>query len=69
MVGGARLSGSLTEAGVVPRKEGRKRSVGLLKGGDAGQPQLLVEAVLEGAPEALDASLGLRRASADPGDV
>lgn len=53
----------------MPRQERGQRGVGPLKRGDIGQPQLLVEAVLEGAPEALDTTLGLGRASADPGDA
>jgi len=68
-VGGTWLCWRLAKACVVPCQESGQRGVGLLKSGDVGQPQLLVEAVLEGAPEALDTALGLGRASADPGDA
>ena len=50
-VGGTWLCWRLAKACVVPCQESGQRGVGLLKSGDVGQPQLLVEAVLEGAPE------------------
>ncbi len=46
-----------------------KHCIGLFDGCDAVDTKLLVESVLEGAPEAFDSSFGLRRASADPGDA
>ncbi len=46
-----------------------KHCIGLFDGCDAVDAKLLVEAVLEGAPEAFDSSFGLRRASADPGTL
>jgi len=68
-VSGAAGSRPLAEASVVPGEESGKCGVGPFKGADVGQSQLLAEAVLKGAPEALDPALGLRRAGADPLDV
>ena len=68
-VGGAGCSWRLAEAGVVSGEESGKRGVGLLQGADAAQSQFLIEAVLEGAPKALDPSFRLRGAGADPGDA
>jgi len=50
-------------------QELREKRVGLLKSGERAQAQFADEAVLQGAPEAFDAALGLRRLSGDEPDA
>ena len=56
-VSGAAGGRPLAEASVVTGEESGKCGVGPFKGADVGQTQLLAEAVLKGAPEALDPTL------------
>ena len=57
------------EAAVVVGEERGEEGVGGLQGGDAAQAEFDDEAILQGAPEALDAALGLRRAGGDEADA
>ena len=59
----------LGEAGVVVGHEARQEGVAGLHGADAGEPQLLHQAVLQGLVGALDAALGLAGVGADDLDV
>ena len=67
--GGGGIGGGPGEAAVVVREELGEEGIGGLEGGDAAQPQLADEAVLQGLPEALDAAFGLRRARGDEPDA
>jgi len=67
--GGGDVGGGVGEAAVEVGEERGEEGVGRLEGGDAAQPQLADEAVLQRLPEAFDAALGLRRARGDEPDT
>jgi hypothetical protein len=52
----------------VPVHPARHDGIGLVNGRRPGPPQLRAEAILGGAPAALDAALGLGAGGPDPGD-
>jgi hypothetical protein len=64
-----RMRGGSGEAGIVAGDEATEERVGLGWGVDAGHAELGDEAILQGAEEALDASLGLGTAGGDPADA
>lgn len=69
-MGVAGLHGRHGEAAVPVRQEGGlEELIGAIPGVDAGHPQLLDEAVLEGSEQPLDATLGLGREGEDELDV
>ena len=57
------------KAAIEVGEEGGEEGVGGLEGREAAEPELDDEAVLQGAPEAFDAALGLRRAGRDVADA
>jgi hypothetical protein len=61
--------GGFAEAAVEVGDELGQVGRGRLDGGDAADPELADEAILQRRPEALDAPLGLRRVSGDVGDA
>ena len=67
--GGGGVGGGAGEAAVEVGEELGEERIGGLEGGDAAQPQLADEAVLQRLPEALDAALGLRGARGDEPDT
>ena len=67
--GGGGVGGGPGEAAVEVSEELGEERIGGLEGGEAAQPQLADEAVLQRLPEALDAALGLRRARGDEPDA
>ena len=64
-VGGSRLGGRDSEAGVVARQEALQDLVSVIERGGPGLAQRFDEAVLESAEEALNAALGLGRVGRD----
>jgi hypothetical protein len=62
---GSGIGGGTGEALIVVGAEAGKPGVGLRQGGGAGEAKFADQAVLTGAPGALDAALGLRRVSGD----
>ena len=65
---GLRFPWCTGETAVVIGQEAAQDSVGTRQIGSAGQTEFAGEAVLKSAPEAFDASLGLRRVRGDIGD-
>ena len=57
------------EALIVARDVAREEGCGPGEVADAGEAELTDQAILEGAPDAFDATLRLRRRSGDPGDT
>ena len=58
-----------SEAAVVGGKKAAQGLVGRVQIGGAGQTEFACETILEGAPEAFDAALGLRTVRGDVGDA
>src|ERR1019366_2182692 len=59
------VGGGAGKALVVVGAEASEHGVGLLQGGGAGETEFADQAILAGAPGALDAALGLRRVGGD----
>ena len=59
-VGGPRLGGGARKARIVAWEEGLQDGIGLLQSARLRETELTDETILEGAPEPLDATLGLR---------
>ncbi len=68
-IGGLALRRGPGEAGIVAGEEGGEEGIGGLLVADACETELDDETILEGAEEALDATLGLRAGGGDPGDA
>lgn len=64
-----RVGGGLGEARIVAGDEATEESIGVRVGLDAGHAELGDKAILQGAEEALDPSLGLGTAGGDPADA
>ncbi len=56
-IGRPGLGGGAGKARIVAREEGRQDGVGLVEGAGLGEAEFTDQAILEGAPEALDAAL------------
>src|SRR6266481_849346 len=67
--GGGGVGGGPGEAAIIVGEELGEEGIGGLESGDAAQPQLADEAVLQRLPEAFDAALGLRGARGDEPDA
>ena len=68
-VGGPRLGGGARKARIVAWEEGLQDGIGLLQSTRPRETELTDKPILEGAPEPLDATLGLRGVSGDPRDA
>lgn len=68
-IGRPRLRGRAREARIVARQEALEDGVRLGEGAGPGEAEFTDEAVLEGAPEPLDATFSLRGVGGDPGDA
>jgi len=67
--GGLGVSRGVSEAGIVAREKPVEHALGLRDRARLGEAELADEAVLEGAKEPLDPTLGLRGVSTDPADA
>ena len=67
--GGLGVRGGLSEAGIVAREKPVEHALGLRERARLGEAELDDEAILQGAKEPLDPTLGLGRARADPADA
>lgn len=68
-IGGCRLGRRLREASIVAGEEAGQEGVRVVLLPDARETQFADQAILEGAADALDAALGLRRGGGDPLDA
>jgi hypothetical protein len=66
---GVRIRRSAGKARIVARKESRQDGVGVLERSGPRTAEFADEAILEGAPQALDAAFGLGRGGRDPADA
>src|SRR6266852_1974213 len=67
--GGFPVAGLPGKTAVVVSDEGAQHGVGGVDVGSLGQPQFAGEAILQHAPETLDAAFGLRAVGGDEGDA
>ncbi len=68
-IGGVRGRGGVSEARIVTREEAGQDSIRLVQGARASAAEFADQAILERAPEALDAAFGLRGGGRNPADT
>lgn len=68
-VGAVRIGRGMGKARIIAGEEAREDTIGVFEGARAGPTEFADQAILQGPPEPLDASLGLRRGGWDPADA